>query len=156
RTLVASMLASTGRGDDVHRLVEGAPPREARPDARDAVLDAVARSLCAIVDHDEAPAAQLIADVKVAYADSPILDQHLRRFLALGYVLDPELRRRWDDATLGPTHEQTRSTSRRLVDLRAGRRPSTSRLDPAKVFTAFPLPWSVELAARLHAIHDQD
>jgi DNA-binding SARP family transcriptional activator len=150
------MLASTGRGEDVHRLVEGAPSADAPLDARDAVLDAVAKALCAIVDHDEAPAAQLIADVAAAHADSPILDQHLRRFLPLIYVLNADIRRRWDEATMGPTHAEARSTSRCLVHLRAGIPVNRSRLDPAKVFTALPLPWSVELATRLHAAHHQD
>jgi DNA-binding SARP family transcriptional activator len=151
RTIVASMLASTGRGGDVHRLVEGVPLPQRRLDARDAVLDAVARSLCAIVDHDEEPAAQLIADVVTTHAGSPVLDQHLRRFLALVYVLNADVRCRWDESPMGPTHEQTRTISRWFVELRAGRRPHAAGLDPAKVFTAFPLPWSVELATRLHA-----
>jgi len=156
RTLVASMLASTGRREDVHRLVEGTPSPDEPADARDAVLDGVAKAVCAIVDHDEPTAAQLIAHVTATHADSPILDQHLRRFLALAYVLDAGVRRRWDEATMGPTHEQWRSISRLLVDLRAGRSARGSGLDPAKVFTAFPLPWSVELATRLHARQHQD
>jgi DNA-binding SARP family transcriptional activator len=156
RTLVASMLASTGRRDEVHRLVEGSPAPDGPLDARDAVLDSVARALCAIVDHDETAAAQLIVGVTDAYSDSPILDQHLRRFLSLGYVLDAGLRDRWDKATMGPTHEQWRAMSRWLVDLRAGHRPRVAELEPAKVFTAFPLPWSVELATRLHGCRYQD
>src|SRR6185436_15633594 len=35
-----------------------------------------------------------------------------------------------------------------------GRRPTVTGLDPARIFTAFPLPWSVELATRLHAARD--
>jgi DNA-binding SARP family transcriptional activator len=151
RTIVAAMLASTGRTDEVHRLVESAVSSYQPADARDGVLDAVARALAAVVDHDEAPAARAIADAVAAHADSPILDQHLRRFLALCYVLDADLRRRWDATTLGPTHEQIRRPSRWLVDLREGRRPHVDGLDPARIFTAFPLPWSVELATRLHA-----
>jgi DNA-binding SARP family transcriptional activator len=156
RTLVASMLASTGRRDEVHRLVEGVHTSPRPLDARDAVLDAVARALCAIVDHDEAPAAQLITGAAAAHSDSPILDQHLRRFLALAYVLDASIRRRWDEAPMGPTHNQVRTMSRWLVDLRAGRQPDPAGLDPPKVFTAFPLPWSVELATRLHANRHSD
>ena len=42
RTVVASMLASTGRRDEVHRLVEDTAPSDPSPgNARDAVLDAV-------------------------------------------------------------------------------------------------------------------
>ena len=66
------------------------------------MLDVVARALCAVVDRDEARAARLVAGVAAAHADSPILDQHLRRFLPIGYVLVPELRARWDDAALAP------------------------------------------------------
>jgi DNA-binding SARP family transcriptional activator len=156
RTVVANMLASTGRAAEVHHLVEGTPSSYQPVDARDAVLDAVAKALCAVVDHDELSAALVIADAAAAHAASPILDQHLRRFMALCYVLDADIRRRWDDAAVGPTHEQIRTASRALVELRAGRRPDTSGLDPARIFTAFPLPWSVELATRLHAVRHPD
>ncbi len=151
RTVVAAMLASTGRRDEVHRLVEGTPSAYQPVDARDAVLEAVARALCAIVDHDEALAAQLLTDVATAHAASPILDQHLRRFFALCYVLEPAIRGQWERAEMGPTHEEIRNASRWLVELRAGRRVDAAGLDPARVFTAFPLSWSVELATRLHA-----
>ncbi len=121
RTVVAAMLASTGQRDGVHQLVTGSSPvAEATANARDAVLDAVARALCAVVDHDDETAASSIVEVVAAHADSPILDQHLRRFLPLVYVLDPSVRARWDEASMGPTHEHARRASRCLVDLRAG------------------------------------
>jgi LuxR family maltose regulon positive regulatory protein len=155
RTLVASLLASTGRRDEVHRLVEGRgagiQATDGLTNTRDAVLDAVARALCALVDRDETGAARLVADVVAAHRDSPILDQHLRRFLPIGYVLVPELRARWDEATLAPTHHKARATSRLLVDLRAGRHVAPCDVDPGHVFTALPLAWSIELACRLHA-----
>jgi DNA-binding SARP family transcriptional activator len=84
------------------------------------------------------------------------VDQHLRRFVALVYVLDAGVRQRWDDSPMGPTHEETRRASRWLVDLRTGRSPAPTDLSPAKVFTAFPLPWSVELAVRLHGDRHPD
>ena len=84
------------------------------------MLDAVARALCAVVDHDDEAAAPLIVQVVATHADSPILDQHLRRFLPLVYVLDPSVRARWDEAPMGPTHEHARRASRCLVDMRAG------------------------------------
>ena len=71
------------------------------------------------------------SSVVAAHAGSPILDQHLRRFLPLGYVLDPR--------AAGPVGRAPRSarrtsrrgaTSRLLVDLRAGRRPAPCDLDP--------------------------
>ena len=52
RTLVASLLASTGRRDEVRRLVEGRGGTHATGEltyTRDAVLDVVARALCAVV-----------------------------------------------------------------------------------------------------------
>ena len=156
RTVVAYMLASTGRSEEVHRLVESVVPSQSLDNARDAVLDAVARALCAVVDHDEATAAAIIADVVGTHAGSPILDQHLRRFLALVYVLDPSVRDRWDGAAMGPTHEQARRASRWLVDLRAGQPARAGGIEPGQVFTMFPLPWAVELAARLHAGRQPD
>jgi LuxR family maltose regulon positive regulatory protein len=153
RTVVAAMLASTGQRDAVCRLVTGSTPApDATSNARDAVLDAVARALCAVVDHDDDAAAPLIAQVVAAHADSPILDQHLRRFLPLVYVLDPSVRARWDEAPMGPTHEHARRASRCLVDLRAGHDRRVPALDPGKVFTSFPLPWAIELAALLHGV----
>jgi DNA-binding SARP family transcriptional activator len=157
RTVVAAMLASTGQRDEVHRLVaESSPVAGSTTNTRDAVLDVVARALCAVVDHDDATAGRLITEVVAAHADSPIRDQHLRRFLPLVYVLDPSVRAGWDEASMGPTHEHARRASRCLVDLRAGRPVPGSTLDPAKVFTAFPLPWAVELAARLHGNRHRD
>ena len=46
--------------------------------------------------------------------------------------------------------------SRWLVQLRAGDQPDPTSLSPARVFTAFPLPWSIELATRLHANRHPD
>ena len=157
RTVVAAMLASTGQRDGVHRLVTGSSPvADATSNARDAVLDAVARALCAVVDHDDEAAAPLIVQVVATHADSPILDQHLRRFLPLVYVLDPSVRARWDEAPMGPTHEHARRASRCLVDLRAGHPRRGTALDPGKVFTSFPLPWAIELAALLHGARQAD
>jgi DNA-binding SARP family transcriptional activator len=151
RTVVASLLASTGRHDEVRRLVDNPNVgAHAATNTRDAVLDAVARALGALVDRDEAGAARFLADVAAAHRDSPLLDQHMRRFLPLAYVLVPELRARWDTATLAPTHETARAISRLLVDLRAGRRVATCDLDAARVFTTLPMMWSIELACRLH------
>ncbi len=160
RTVVAAMLASTGQGEEVHRLVAESGPAAGsttKPtNSRDAILDAVARALCAVVDHDDATAARLISDVVADHADSPIRDQHLLRFLPLVYVLDPSIRAGWDQAPLGPTHEHARQASRCLVDLRAGHRTEVAALDPGQVFTAFPLAWAVELGARLHGNRHRD
>ena len=66
-------------------------------------------------------------------------------------MLVPELRARWDEATLAPTHHKARAASRLLVDLHAGRHVAPCDVDPGHVFTALPLAWSIELACRLHA-----
>ena len=133
RTVVAAMLASTGQRDGVHRLVTGSSPvADATSNARDAVLDAVARALCAVVDHDDEAAAPLIVQVVATHADSPILDQHLRRFLPLVYVLDPSVRARWDEAPMGPTHEHARHASRCLVTCAPGTLDVGLRWIPAR------------------------
>ena len=114
----------------------------------DAVL-ANARAAQAVVRHDEAAAAAAIATVGDRHPGDRLAERHLRRFLALGYVLDPGLRAQWDVAELGPAHERARQVARLLVDLRRGRR-ATAPIDPPHVLTVLPLPWSVELACRLH------
>ena len=77
----------------------------------------------------------------------------LRRFLPFTDVLVPE-----DAGALrrgGPRPEPSSETAmspRILVDLREGRTPDWAALPtPAETFTALPLPWSVELAARADA-----
>ena len=76
---------------------------------------------------------------------------HLRRFLALGYVLSDRLRAHWDSVALGPSHLTARATARALVQARAGNLTAAGELTPAYALCFLPLPWSVELAARLAA-----
>jgi DNA-binding SARP family transcriptional activator len=120
--------------------------------ARDAAVLANARAALAVVVGDEAGAAATFDELLARHGDDRVCDRHLRRFLELGYVLAPALRDRWDQAMLGPSHERARDVARALVDLRAGRPPRRDALlEPPHVFTVLPLPWSVELAARLEA-----
>lgn len=153
RAMSALVLASSGRcvalGREASRLPDAGAPGPG-DNARDAVLSAVATAFSCVVAHDDERAAQMLA-VAADPADSPVVEQHLRRFLPLVYVLHPGLRARWDQAPLGPSHQRWRSVSRLLLELRAGRRTAAESLDPAQAFTALPLPWSVELACRLHA-----
>ena len=121
--------------------------------ARDAAVVVNARAARAVVEHADDRAAALFADLHRRHPDDPVVDRHLRRFLALGYVLDPVSRARWDAADLGPAHERTRAVARLLLDLRAGRRRDEPQLDPPHAFTVLPLPWSVELACRLDGRH---
>ena len=78
-------------------------------------------------------------------------ERHLRRFLALGYVLNDQLRAHWDSAALGPSHLAARAAARVLVRARAGDLAGAGELTPAHALCFLPLPWSTELAARLAA-----
>ena len=118
--------------------------------ARDAAVVANARAAQAVVRHDEEAARLAMVAVRDAHADSRLADRHLRRFLALGYVLDTERRTTWDGAELGPAHERARRVARLLVDLRDGRDVRGASIVPDLVRTVLPLPWSIELACRLH------
>ena len=120
--------------------------------ARDAAVVANARAAHAVLAHDEAAGTLAIADVAARFGGDPVGDRHLRRFLALGYLLDPARRAAWDAAPLGPAHERARAVARALAGLRAGRTVALDArtLAPPQVFTVLPLPWSVELACRLH------
>jgi DNA-binding SARP family transcriptional activator len=118
--------------------------------ARDAAVIGNARAAHAILRRDDDAAARAIADVLERHPDDRLADRHLRRFLALGYVLDPALRGRWDAAEVGPSHDRARRVARLLVDLRRHDVRQPPSVDPALVLTVLPLPWSVELACRLH------
>ena len=78
-------------------------------------------------------------------------ERHLRRFLALGYVLSERLRAHWDSVALGPSHIAARAAARALVQARAGDLTAAGELTPEYALCFLPLPWSVELAARLAA-----
>jgi DNA-binding SARP family transcriptional activator len=78
-------------------------------------------------------------------------ERHQRRFLALGYVLSETLRAYWDSVTLGPSHIAARAAARALVQARAGDLTAAGELTPEYALCFLPLPWSVELAARLAA-----
>jgi DNA-binding SARP family transcriptional activator len=125
---------------------------------RDAAVTTNARAARALVEHDEAAAATAFDQFIAEHGDNELGQRHLRRFLALGYVLNPQLRTVWDSAPLGPSHEQARTVARALLRARAGRRPKPcdESLSPPVVLTALPLPWSVELACRLHGLGAAD
>lgn len=119
---------------------------------RDAAVLTNARAAIALVDGREQAAATAFEELLREHGDDRRCDRHLRRFLALGYVLSPRLRARWDRAELGPSQERARVVARTLVELREGGTPALSgTIDAAHVFTVLPLPWSIELACRLHA-----
>ncbi|MEJ2855729.1 MULTISPECIES: BTAD domain-containing putative transcriptional regulator [unclassified Saccharothrix] len=120
---------------------------------RDAVLALAARCALAVGRGEEAVAREAFAEHLARW---PVTDRfherHLRRFLALGYVLAEPLREVWDRVELGPAHEKARAVARAVVSARAGDLRGAGRL-PVEHFLCFlPLPWSVELAARLAGV----
>ncbi|PRY45134.1 BTAD domain-containing putative transcriptional regulator [Umezawaea tangerina] len=122
---------------------------------RDAALACAARAAVAVADGDESTAAKAYA----RHLDRwPVGDRfnerHLRRFLSLGHVLDDRLRACWDEAELGPSHRKARDAARALLRARADDLAPAARLPPEHALCFLPLPWSVELAARLTAAHD--
>ena len=120
----------------------------------DAAPLAVAKAVNAIINHDDEAAD---ASVAAYLSDHPPSDRrglvYLRRFLAVPYLCSPQLRELWDDEPLGPSHLLQREVARALLLARAGRLKATTPLPPVPaVFTALPLPWSVELACRARAV----
>ncbi len=159
-TIRTVIMASWGRSAAAGHVPPGSRLEAAGLDnPRDAALVTNARAAQAVADHDE-PAAAAAFDEYLAR--HPVTDElgqrHLRRFLALGYVLNPQLRAVLDSTRLGPSHERARDVARALVSARSGHRPrwGCRPLDPATVFTTLPLPWSVELACRLVGLGSRD
>ena len=148
--LAAVMAASCGEEAPFPSLPCGDPADYDNP--RDAVLACAAQAAVAVVRGAE-PAAQRAYAGHVARwpVEDRFAERHLRRFLALGYVLNERLRAHWDSAALGPSHLAARATARALVQARAGDLTAAGELTPAHALCFLPLPWSVELAARLAA-----
>jgi LuxR family transcriptional regulator, maltose regulon positive regulatory protein len=114
---------------------------------------AVARAVNAIVNHDDDSAVEAITSF---VADHPLSDRltsvSLRRFLAVPYVCCAEARQCWDAQGIGPSHHLQRDVARALLAARAGEVAAGGTLPPPPaVYTALPMPWSIELAARVHA-----
>ncbi|CCH33041.1 BTAD domain-containing putative transcriptional regulator [Actinosynnema sp. NPDC047251] len=122
---------------------------------RDAVLACVATAVMAVCAGEETIACQTFSDHLTRW---PVTDRfherHLRRFLAVGYVLNADLRAAWDRAELGPSHDKARTAARALVQARKGDLIPGSRLPFEHALCFLPLSWSVELAARLAGTGD--
>ncbi|HWO65804.1 MAG TPA: BTAD domain-containing putative transcriptional regulator [Umezawaea sp.] len=134
------------------------PPPCGDPDGhdnpRDAALACAARAAAAVASGDEPAARRAYAHHLARWpVEVPFNERHLRRFLALGYVLDHRLRARWDAVDPGPSHRRARAAARALVRARAGE-PTT--IAPEHALCFLPLPWSVELAARLTVAREPD
>ena len=148
--LAAVMAASCGEEAPFPSLPCGDPADYDNP--RDAVLACAAQAAVAVVRGAESAAQQAYARHVARWpVENHFAERHLRRFLALGYVLNDRLRAHWDGVALGPSHLAARATARVLVQARAGDLTAAGDLPPAHALCFLPLPWSVELAARLAA-----
>ena len=117
----------------------------------------MALAAAAVLDHDDERAARTIAAFIERFPLSDLFtDICVRRFLAIPYVCSAEARACWDERTLGPEHQLQRDVARTLLAARDGTLTSRASMpSPPVVFTALPLPWSVELAVRADAAgHD--
>jgi LuxR family maltose regulon positive regulatory protein len=150
-TAMATVIASCyGEGWLLPALPCGDPEDKDNP--RDAMLARVAEAAVAVARGDERAARHAYARHLAAWPiEIPFVERHLRRFVALGYVVNDRLRAHWDSVDLGPSHRAARASARALVRARAGDLTDGARLDPAHALCFLPLPWSVELAARLAA-----
>jgi DNA-binding SARP family transcriptional activator len=151
--LAAVMAASCGAEAPFPSLPCGEPAGYDNP--RDAALACAAQAAVAVARGAEPAARQAYASHVARWpAQNRFAERHLRRFLALGYVLCDPLRAHWDAAALGPSHLAARGAARALVQARAGDLAPATELAPAHALCFLPLPWSVELAARLAAAGD--
>lgn len=150
-TVVASCC---GDGSAWSGLPCGDPDSHDNP--RDAVLACAARAAVAVSAGDESSARQAYVEHLARWpVELTFNERHLRRFLAIGYVLSEALRARWDRAELGPSHRKAAAAARALIKARAGDLVPAARLSQEHALCFLPLPWSVELAARLTAAgHD--
>ena len=152
RAQAAVLAASWGRAAEWPPYPAGRP--EDHDNARDAVLACAAAASVAAGRGDEAGARRLYADQLGRWPlTAPVAERHLRRFLALGYVLDERLAAHWDATDLGPAHVAARDAGRALRRARDGDPGPAAALPPESALCFLPLPWSVELAARLAGAH---
>ncbi len=148
--LAAVMAASCGAGALFPPLPCGDPADYANP--RDATLACAAAAAVAVARGAEPQARRAYARHVARWpVEDRFAERHLRRFLTLGYVLSDPLRAHWDGVALGPSHLAARATARVLLRARAGDLTGAGELAPAHALCFLPLPWSVELAARLAA-----
>jgi LuxR family maltose regulon positive regulatory protein len=148
--LAAVMAASCGEENRFPPLPCGDPADYGN--ARDALLACAAQAAVAVGRDAEETARQAYARHVARWpVEDRFAERHLRRFLTLGYVLSERLRAHWDSVALGPSHVAARAAGRALVQARAGDLTAAGELTPEYALCFLPLPWSVELAARLAA-----
>lgn len=140
------------RGDlaTVRRLRSMVDAMRARSEVRDATIGVLSAAASRVAEHDEDGAAAVFADHLERFPLSDSLGAaHLRRHLAIGYVLDESVRSHIDSLHLGKLHVATRDAAAGLVAARAGTlRQRFALPDAATAVTSFPLVWTVELAVR--------
>jgi len=149
-SLAAVMAASCGEEARFPSLPCGDPAD--CDNARDALLACAAQAAVAVARGAEPEARQAYARHLARWpVGDRFAERHLRRYLTLGYVLNEELRAHWDSVALGPSHLAARAAGRAVVQARAGDLTAAGELTPEYALCFLPLPWSVELAARLAA-----
>ncbi|MET0459218.1 MAG: BTAD domain-containing putative transcriptional regulator [Ilumatobacteraceae bacterium] len=154
----AMVWGSSGDREVVGRVLQLVRSLDLDPDTgRNGGPLAVIAAVDAVLAHDDARAVELVtAFVERFPLTDRFTDICLRRFLAVPYVCSAAARQRWDGAALGPAQIRHREVARALLAARDGSFTARRALPaPAEVFTALPLPWAVELAARADAAgHD--
>jgi DNA-binding SARP family transcriptional activator len=115
---------------------------------RDLVFAAVATAAPLVVRGDEAGAAAAFrTGLAGCGPDDPLARVELLRFLPWALILVPEWRPHLLADRLGPTQRRNAALADLFLAARTGAEPAWDELpDPAAVFTALPLPWTVELA----------
>ena len=112
--LAAVMAASCGKAAPFSSFPCGDPADYDNP--RDATLACAAQAAVAVARGAEPAARQAYARHLARWpVEDRFAERHLRRFLALGYVLNDRLRAHWDGVALGPSHLAARATARVLV-----------------------------------------
>ncbi len=120
------------------------------PNARDAVLACAAEAAVAVARGDDRAGANAYDRLLRTWPPTDrFTERHLRRFLTLGYILCPQLRTLWDAVDLGPAHALARTAGRALLGAREGDMTVAAGLPTEHALCFLPLPWSVELSARL-------
>jgi DNA-binding SARP family transcriptional activator len=149
-SLAAVMAASCGEEARFPPLPCGDPADYGN--ARDALLACAAQAAVAVGRGAEETARQAYARHVARWpVEDRFAERHMRRYLTLGYVLNERLRAHWESVPLGPSHVAARAAGRALVQARAGDLTAAGGLTPEYALCFLPLPWSVELAARLAA-----
>ena len=119
-TALAALIASSTGDESLLPVLPCGDPED-KDNPRDAILACVAQATVAVARGDERAAQRAYArnlarwPVEIRFAE-----RHLRRFLALGYVVNDRLREHWDGVELGPSHLAARTAARALLLARAG------------------------------------